>query len=464
MKSIWESNLELAGRKPLQSNLTVQIVVIGAGIAGILTAYFLKERGHQVIVVETKEIAGGQTKGTTAKITSQHGMCYEKLIRKIGREKARIYAQANEEAISVYEQIIAKEKISCHFEKRAAYLYTVQESGKAKLQKEAEAARSLGIKAQFVEGKEITELPFKVSGAVCFENQAWFHPLAFIKHLSDKIEIFEHTKVLSVKKHKVLTDKGTITAQNIVFATHYPFVNLPGFYFLRQHQERSYVLALKEQKELLGMYYGIDKNGLSFRSAGDILLLGGGGHRTGKNKGKNKKYKNETCENRNTGYVYLRKMAQVYYPNAEEAAAWSAQDCMPHDHLPFIGKYSMLRPYWYVATGFKKWGMTSAMVAAITISNQICGVSHDFALNKNIFTPQRVQFRASIKNLVIDIGESIQGLGKGLFSKKKHRCPHMGCRLEWNAEESSWDCPCHGSRFDSAGTLQDNPAQIDLRK
>lgn len=454
MESIWNQDVEQKERKPLEKNRNVQTVVIGAGMAGILTAYFLKKKGADVIVVEAKRVASGQTGGTTAKITSQHGMIYDKLTRKVGREKAKAYALANEEAIHMYEQIVKEENISCHFEKRPAYLYTVREESVKELKKEAEAATALGIKARLIEGSQITELPFEVSAGVCFADQAQFHPLEFIKYLADKLEIYENTKVLSVKKHMVFTDKGNIRAENIVFATHYPITNIPGFYFLRQHQERSYVLALKEQKELSGMYYSIDEKGLSLRSAGSILLLGGGGHRTGKSKEKEK-----NCKNQEIGYTYLRKMAQTYYPDAKEAGAWSAQDCMSHDEIPFIGKYSILRPYWYVATGFKKWGMTSSMVAAMTISNQIWGSSDSY---ETIFTPQRVLFRASIKNLMIDIGESLQGLGKGIFAGKKRRCPHMGCRLEWNEEESGWECPCHGSGFDGAGELKDNPAQIDL--
>lgn len=246
----------------------------------------------------------------------------------------------------------------------------------------------------------------------------------------------------------VYTNRGTIKAANIVFATHYPFINVPGFYFLRQHQERSYVLALQVRKELEGMYYSVDKNGLSLRSAGEILLLGGAGHRTGKCK----------CES----YAYLRKMAQLYYPEAEEIMAWSAQDCMPHDGIPFIGRYSVFRPYWYVATGFHKWGMSSSMIAARIISRNILGLEgeKEFA----VFSPQRLLVRASFKNLLVDVRESIKGLSKGLLRSKRKRCPHMGCALEWNPEENSWDCPCHGSRFHHTGELEDNPAQRDLPK
>lgn len=451
MKSIWQQDIDIQSRKALDRNIETQTVVIGAGMAGILIAHFLKKQGHEVIVVEAREIASGQTKNTTAKITSQHGLFYDKMIRNTGMEKARLYARANEQAIKQYEQLIREERIACQFEKLPSYLYSVQEEKKQLLKQEAKAATSLGIDARYVEGEELTELPFAVSGAVCFENQAQFHPVAFIAHLAQRLNIYEHTKVLEVKEHTVVTDKGKIQAQNIVFATHYPITNIPGYYFLRQHQERSYVLAIKGQKKLSGMYYNCDENGVSLRSVGDIILMGGGAHRTGK-----KQQKNGCCQE---GYVFLQKKKEEYYPNADEVTRWAAQDCMPHDDIPFIGRYSTLRPYWYVATGFKKWGMTSAMIAATIISNQICGFSDSY---QSVFTPQRFLFRASIKNLLIDIGESIQGLLKGLFGKPKRRCPHMGCQLKWNEEEQSWDCPCHGSRFQKNGKLQDNPAQTDI--
>lgn len=454
MKSLWRETEKIAERESLPENLKVDTVVIGAGMAGILTAYLLQKQGREVVVVEAKEIASGQTERTTAKITSQHGLIYDKLIGKVGYKKALSYARANEEAIDAFAKIIGDEQIACDFERLPAILYTQEKESREKLKKEAAAAGELGIAAQFLEGNQVTELPFAVEGAVQFENQAQFHPLKFLRHLAAGLTIFESTKVLTVKKHMVYTSVGDIEAKNIVFATHYPFVNVPGFYFLRQHQERSYVLLLGEQKKLSGMYYSIDKDGLSLRSAGDGLLFGGGGHRTGKNRCERK-----VCEKKKTGYTFLHEMAQTYYPNAPVIGAWAAQDCMPHDDIPFIGRYSIFRPYWYVASGFKKWGMTSSMVAAKMISDAITGRENPY---EDVFEPGRFHFRAAIKNLLIDIGESVMGLLKGLFSKKERRCPHMGCRLEWNGEESSWDCPCHGSRFTCTGELQDNPAQIDL--
>lgn len=454
MESIWKHNLEMPQKNELPKNMQVNTLVIGAGMTGVLTAYFLQKKGIEVTVVEAKSIASGQTQNTTAKITSQHDLFYDKFIKKAGRKRAKFYATANEEAIRLYKQIIEEEKIDCDFEEKSAYLYTTDATQIETLKNEAKAAKSLGIDATFINGDKITELPFRIEGAVCFEKQAQFHPLKFICHLAETLTIYENTKVLSVNGHMVTTDKGKIQAENIVFATHYPITNVPGFYFLRQHQERSYVVALKGVKELNGMYYGIDEGGLSFRSRGDTLLLGGGAHRTGICMCKNGKVIRSKI-----GYTYLKEMAQKYYKDHEEVAVWSAQDCMPHDEMSFIGKYSIFRPNWYVATGFKKWGMTSSMVSAMILSSKIC---EEKSMYEKTFSPQRFLFRAGIKNFLIDLLESIKGLSKGLFSRKEKRCSHMGCKLEWNNEEDSFDCPCHGSRYSKDGNLLDNPAQMDL--
>lgn len=444
MQSLWSSTTNISPRKVFEGERKVQNVVIGAGMAGILTAYFLQKEGLEVIVLEAGQIACGQTKNTTAKITSQHGLIYDGMIRKVGKERAEGYAMANEAAIKAFCEIIRKENISCEFEMLPSCLYSTEAAGKERLKKEAQAATALGLKAYFCDRDKQLELPFPVSGVVCFEKQAQFHPLKFIKHLAQDLEIYEDTNVLSVNGHKLTTNRGDIHAENIIFATHYPFINMPGFYFLRQHQERSYVLALEGKgvpAKLAGMYYGIDKDGLSFRSAEGRLLLGGGSCRTGKPQ---------------MGFTYLRHMAGEYYPQAKESTCWAAQDCMPHDKIPFIGRYSVTRPYWYVATGFQKWGMSSSMVAAMIIRDMIMERDNPY---EKVFVPQRLLVRAGFQNLCVDLGESILGLTKGFLGKKEKRCRHMGCHLVWNEEEKSWDCPCHGSRFGEDGMLLDNPAR-----
>lgn len=480
MESLWRKETKPLVSKPEAVSIQSEenhwdVIVIGAGMAGLLTAWYLKEEGKKVLVLEANEIASGQTERTTAKITSQHGLKYSKLIESVGIRKARLYAQANERAIREYEKLIQEQEISCQFERVPAYLYTKQKE--ELLKEEAKAASSLGIDAFFT--KE-TELPFAISGAVCFRNQAQFSPLEFVRHICAELEILEHTKVIAVRGHRVITENMTLTADKIVAATHYPTFNVPGFYFLRQHQERSYVLALSGCEKMNGMYYGIDPDGLSFRQAGDNLLLGGGSHRTGENE-------------KGGSYESLVQAAKKYFPHSQEETRWSAQDCMPHDGIPFIGKYSIFAPNLYVATGFQKWGMTSSMIAAILLRDQLCGRKNEY---EELFSPQRLNVRASIGNLMHDVGMSVKGLAKGFFHRPKEtadllapghggivkidgkryacyrdetgrlykisaRCPHMGCELTWNPDEKTWDCPCHGSRFDVEGNLLDNPAKKD---
>ena len=468
MESIWKQDTSIPARPSFEGHRSVQAAVIGAGLAGILTAYFLQQAGIETVVLEAKRIGSGQTGSTTAKITSQHGLIYERLIKDTGRENACAYAMANEAAIRSYEKLIGRERISCRFERMPAYLYTTEEANIKVLKTEAYAAASLGISAQYLEGTELKELPFPTAGAVRFDGQAQFHPLKFVRHLADKLEVYENSEVLSVKKHMIVLEKGTVHAEHIIFAAHYPFTNVPGFYFLRMHQERSYVLGLAGTDKLSGMYISMDDGGLSLRSAGDLLLLGGGNHRTGKDIPDDLLLQVEDAGRgreagtvkEGVGYSYLRMQARRYYPDAQAAAQWSAQDCMPHDDIPFIGRYSKFRPYWYVATGFKKWGMTSSMVAAQLICDTVLGRENPYG---QVFCPQRFFFRAAIGNLLVDIRESVTGLTKGLFSPKSRRCPHMGCRLVWNPVEETWDCPCHGSRFAEDGKLIDDPAQTDLK-
>lgn len=425
-----------------------EVIVIGAGMAGILTAYYLQKQGKRVLIVEANEIASGQTERTTAKITSQHGLKYSELVRTLGKTKAELYAIANEQAIAQYAGLVKEEKIECQFERVDAYLYSA--SQKYVMMEEAKIAEQLGISAEFVTE---TELPFPVKGAVRFENQAQFSPLQFIKKISEKLYILEHTLVTEIKDCWVITNRGILTADDIVVSSHYPIRNVPGFYFLRQHQERSYVLALKGAQAIKDMYYGVDENALSFRQSGNYLLLGGSSHRTGQRYAKKRK-SSAGCQG---AYEHLRREAKKYFPEAKEVATWSAQDCMPHDGIPFIGKYSIFTPHLYVATGFQKWGMSTSMIAAKILCDEICGKENAY---KELFSPQRILVRAGSREFFKDAGISTGNLIKGLFVRK--RCSHMGCALSWNPDTKSWDCPCHGSRFDEEGRVLDNPAQSDI--
>jgi Rieske Fe-S protein len=267
-----------------------------------------------------------------------------------------------------------------------------------------------------------------------------------------------------------------IAANEIIVATHYPFLNTPGYYFMRMHQERSYVLALENAQDLNGMYKGIDKNSYSFRNYKNLLLFGGAAHRVGENE-------------KGGAYDELRKAAKKFYPNSIEKFHWSAQDCMTLDNIPYIGHYSSKTPHIYVETGFKKWGMTSSMVSAMIISDMILEKENDFS---EIFSPRRFDMSASMKNAANDIiitaknfiaqridipEENISNIEKGQAGVVEYKgqkagvyrdkdgnvfaistkCAHLGCELHWNADELTWDCPCHGSRYDYKGNWIESP-------
>ena len=276
MESLWSQTCRLRQREALPGDMKTDIAVIGAGMAGILIASALQEAGRRVVVLEAERIAGGQTRNTTAKLTCQHGLVYEKLIRTLGEEKARQYAQANAAALMEYRRIIADRNIDCDLEQRDAWAYG---SNAAQLRKEAEAAAALGLPATFVEE---TKLPFPTAGAVRFANQAQFHPLKFLQAISEPLTIYENTSVQSVEEDQIVTTRGRVQAEQIVFACHYPFVNFPGMYFARMHQERSYVIALENAAPMDGMWIGAEQGAYSFRNYGPLLLLGAGATAAGR--------------------------------------------------------------------------------------------------------------------------------------------------------------------------------------
>ena len=236
MQSIWSESCKFRKREVLDEDIKTDTIIIGAGMAGILIGYMLKQNGIDVILIDAAEMASGNTKNTTAKITSQHDLIYDKLISEFGEKKARQYAKANELAIKKYKEIIKERKIDCEFEEKSAYVYSLNEVENIK--KEVEAANKLGISAEFVES---INLPFEIKGAVKFNNQAQFNPLKFLKDISSDLVIYENTRALEIKENLVITNRENITANNIVVATHYPIMNAPGYYFIKMHQERSYV-------------------------------------------------------------------------------------------------------------------------------------------------------------------------------------------------------------------------------
>ena len=429
MDSIWTKTTQLPQFEPLRSDLNTDILIIGGGMAGLLCAYKLAQTGVDYTLVEAGRICGGITKNTTAKITSQHGLIYDKLIREFGVERARLYLEANQEALEEYRTLC--KSIDCEFLDKDAFVYSLD--SRKKLDQELKALDKLGFGAEFVTD---IPLPFPTAGAVKFPRQAQFHPLNFLAAITKGLRLFEHTKVLELGPGRAVTNGGTISAGKIIVATHFPILNKHGGYFLKLYQHRSYVLALKNAPDINGMYLDEDEKGLSFRNYGDLLLLGGGSHRTGKEGG---------------GWQELERFSCRDYSDAQIVARWATQDCMTLDGVPYIGPYSKGTVGLYVATGFNKWGMTSSMAAAAVLTDLVLERKNPYS---ELFSPSRTMLRPQ---LAVNSLES----ALGILTPTVPRCPHMGCALKYNAAEHSWDCPCHGSRFGEDGTLIDNPATGD---
>ena len=431
IKSIWSDTSHMPEFPRLEKDVKTDVLIIGGGIAGILTAYFLKQSGADVILVEKGRICSGTTRNTTAKITFQHGLIYKKLTDSLGAGQAGMYLEANRRAAEKYAELCRN--MDCDYEVRDNYVYSVD--NRAKLEEEILALDKIGYKAEFCEG---LLPPIWTVGAVKFPNQAQFNPLKFLSFISKELPIYENTFVREMIGNTAVTDKGKINADRVVVTTHFPFINKHGAYFLKLYQHRSYFIALENAPDLDGMYVDEAKTGFSFRNYGNYLLIGGNGHRTGK---------------KSDGWEKLRGFAGKYYPNLQEKYCWAAQDCMSLDGIPYIGRYSGNTKNLYVASGFGKWGMTGSMTAAMLLSDMILGKQNDCA---EIFDPSRSILKPQL------FANGFEAL-KNLLTFTEKRCPHLGCALKWNRAERSWDCPCHGSRFDEDGKVLDNPANGDLK-
>lgn len=431
MKSVWSDHSNIPQFPQLRKDIKTEVLIIGGGMCGVLCAYFLEQKGIDYVLVEGERIGQGITKNTTAKVTSQHGLIYDKLIKNAGIEKAKMYLRSNEDAVTKYRELC--QNIKCDFEQKDAYTYSL--SDRKQLEDEVKAVNVLGLKAELVDK---LPLPFETKGAIKVGNQAQFNPLLFLSEIAKGFKIYENTFIRDIKDHTAIADDVKITANKIIVATHFPLINKHGSYFLKMYQHRSYVIALENAPKVNGMYVDEAQKGMSFRNYEDLLLIGGGDHRTGKSGG---------------NWQELRDFAKKNYPKAIEKYAWATQDCMSLDGIPYIGHYSKQTPHMYVATGFNKWGMTSSMVAAMILSDMVMGKDNEW---RQVYTPHRSMIKPQ---LFMNGVEAVSNL----LTQTMKRCPHMGCALKWNKIERTWDCPCHGSRFDNKGQLIDNPAKHNAK-
>ena len=341
-------------------------------------------------------------------------------------------------------------------------------------------------------------MPLDIKGAIKVQNQAQFHPVKYMYGLAEAIKkygglIFTNSIVKDIKRvnreYVVYGEEHKIKSKYVILASHYPFINFPGFYFSKMYQVTSYALAIETESTLPnGMYITSGEPTLSFRTAKfgnkKILIVAGGNHKTG--------YSPDSDEN--YGYKYLEKEVKKLYPDNKILYKWNTRDCVTLDKIPYIGEFSNLMPNMYVGTGFNKWGMTSSNVAANIIADKILGKDNKYEeiFNSKRFKP--IKNRAELKNMATQIVHSFitsrikipegdlskikndnggiiraQGTPIGIYKDKKGNvfaiepiCTHLGCLLTWNNVDKTWDCPCHGSRFYYTGENIYEPAVESL--
>jgi len=491
--SLWVGTTEETQYPQFTGRLSVDVAVIGAGIAGLTAAALLKASGATVAVIEAGRIAAGATGYTTAKVTSLHGLVYNQLLQDRGEVQARMYAEANQAGLERIAQFVEESSIDCDFRRAAAYTYTTDPAQRPTIEAEVRAAQRLGLPASF---SETTELPFPVQGAVRFDNQAWFHPRKYCLALARQIDgdgshVFEMTRAVGVQEKReclVETESGSILAGHVIVATQVPFI-LRGLFPARMSPSRSYAMAVKVAGAMPeGMYISLETPVRSLRPHGvdgGWLLVGGESHQVGAD------------ADTRRHYDALEAWAKQHFDVQAVEYRWSAQDYFPVDDVPYVGRATSGSQRTFVATGFKKWGMTNGTAAAMMISDAILERRNPWA---ELFDATRIDAKRAAKSF-LDVNNevvkhfitdrlgmtrarSVDSLApsEGGIVKKGSRtvaayrdengalhvvsptCTHLGCIVQWNSAETTWDCPCHGSRFDTEGAVIQGPAVKDLEK
>ncbi|WP_409250732.1 FAD-dependent oxidoreductase [Bacillus sp. SCS-153A] len=492
--SYWLETADLPSFEPLRGNLETEAIIVGAGIAGLTTAYLLAQQGIKVTVLEAERIVSRTTGNTTAKLTAQHHLLYDHLFQEFGEDKARLYYKANQEAVDYIRELIHENGIDCGFSTQDAYVYARSAEEKKELEKEFEAYQKLGIDGNLE--KDIP-LDLEVEASLIMHNQAQFHPVKYLNYLVEEIlraggKIFENTRVTDIDHGKhpaVETAEGhKVQGRYVAVCSHFPFYDKDGFYFARMKVQRSYLLAAKAMKPLPeGMFISAEKPGYSLRSTKEnhdqIIFIGGQGHSAG--------HKEDTMDS----YEKLYKFGNEMFDIEEVLYRWSSQDQIPLDRVPYIGKYSMLHDNIFVATGFQKWGMSNGTLAGMIIRDHILDRENSYS---ELFSPGRHDMVHHMKKTakmgqhsakmmvedkmdkpdksVDDLGAdegaivTLNGKRTGAYKDKSGTihlvdttCTHMGCEVRWNNGERSWDCPCHGSRFQYDGEVIEGPTTKPLK-
>lgn len=493
-ESLWRATNTFNEYPKLTENTTADVAIIGAGIAGITTAYLLAQKGLRVVVLEAGKVLDGTTGHTTAKVSAQHGVIFDELLHHFGEEQARMYYEGNAAAAKWMRDLVKEKQIDCQWAEEDAYVYIQSEENLKKLEIELTAYGKLNIPGQWVNPLPI---PVPSRAGIKMPGQARFDPLRYLHYLLESavkqgVRIYEHTTVTDVEEdvslHVRTYENGpSVTAEHVVVASHFPVYD-PGFYFSRLHAERSYAVVVEPQKPFTGgMYISDDEPYRSLRTVihkgKEHILFGGENHKTGQG----------ICTVGH--YENLEGYAADTFGIRNIPFRWSAQDLISIDKVPYIGPITGRHERVYVATGFAKWGMTTGTMAGHILTDRITGRDNAYAA---VFDPARFKVDPGVKNFLVenvnvaaelisgkvgiihkntgelgnDEGAVVRHDGKraGAYKDPTGRlflvdttCTHLGCEVEWNAGERSWDCPCHGSRYNYAGKVIEGPAVKDLK-
>jgi glycine/D-amino acid oxidase-like deaminating enzyme/nitrite reductase/ring-hydroxylating ferredoxin subunit len=470
----------------LDGEHTADVCVVGGGITGVTTALLAARSGAKVILVEADDIAGGATGFTTAKVTSQHGTIYSDLTARHGEDVARTYGAAQEWAIERIARFVDEDALDCDWRRRDHYVFAFDDQQREQIEEEARAAARAGLPAGLVEHPP---LPFETRGAVRFTGQAEFHPCRYVHGLVRRLqaaggEVYERSRAQAVRDGDaphVITERGMVYAQHVVVTTGMPFVDRSAAW-ARAFPYRSYLMSARiEGSPPDGMFISAGSPTRSLRDHDGLLLVGGEGHHVGEGR--------PTIEH----YRALAEWARRNFQVQSFEHRWSTQDYMPADRLPLIGRANPLAKRVWIATGFQKWGMTNGTVAAAILAEAVQGREHEWA---RTFDPNRLQ-RGGLTKLVTEnarvaahfVGDRLRrGIpeadeltpGEGAIARLDGQrkacfrdddgtlhavsptCTHLGCEVRFNDAERSWDCPCHGSRFDPDGRVLEGPATTPL--
>ena len=493
--SFWIDSTPKTSYPFLENSLSVDVAIVGVGIVGLTAATLLKRAGKTVAVIESREIVTGVTGHTTAKVTSLHQLIYADLIKQIGEEKARLYAESNQSGIECVAQFVAQEQIDCDFSRKSAYTFAETDDELDKIKDEVEAALKIGLPATFVQE---TSLPFAIAGAIKLDNQAQFHVRKYLLHLAKTIpgngsHLFENTRVEKVEEKdnfcQVFTNQGIINTQDVIVATNLPILD-QGLFFAKTYPKRSYIIGanIDPAKAPQGMYIGSGKHYHSIRTTpyegGLLLLVGGEGHKVG------------TITDTEQLYQNLETYARDRFGIESFAYRWSNQDMVSFDKLPFIGKLTPFNNHIYVATGFSLWGMSKGTLSGMLLSDLILEKDNPY---KELYDATRATpfldpklIKSGIDVASRWVGDRFKDLGSSSFAEvtkgegklltindekvAAYRdeegtvhavsavCTHLACIVSWNNAEKSWDCACHGSRFSCDGKVIQGPAVKDLEK